>query len=503
MMDLGGGGIDYLTNPYGDRLSFGTNGPVKISKILLFTTRTDYQQPWQRTYSIEATQGTVNKFQDILYNRGNNSKLSPVATASLIPEIVNIQNKPTGAAEIPNGWQTERLRFMIIAETTGMSGTKRVSYIQGFTEFSDVTNSGLIDPNMVFFINSITNTTHTIDQVYNRIIVTPTSTFNVVSDIFGGTRYQRGDIYDLPKLARPKDIIENNMTLEMHHPSDGRIINGSGGMGQNSAATTSRMNNDPLQYFSRLFNAFVDGKNVSTYTNNPIDVLQNAADCNDVMESTLLEQPIIKAIHNVTGEISPTTFTMNVLLSIDPSINPNDIVVVKNDYTPRPEAQHLDQSIFNALTYGSDTADTLNPTAENLKAVTICHSINGMMLECLITRASISMTNMGGENLVIISDVNSFIPDIDLIWWTNKLQSRIANILMPKITDGGLTMIDAHVTTGITSDTSLTISVNNGPVYLYRFPTYADSLYTPTVTNSDNKALLTEGFQTLADASYI
>ena len=499
-----------ISDPYQNSISFDAQGPlVKITKVMLFTTRTDYQSPWQRTYDIEASAGMLNKFQNLLAQRGKDSHINPHAAASYIPEIINLQARPTGMANIPNGWGTERLRFIIVAENDGLTGTKRISYIQGYTEFSDLSQNGLIDPNMIFYINSITNTTTTLDRVNNRLWTTPGSTFNVVTDALGNSTYQMemGDPFDLPKLARPKDIVENAMTLEMHNPVSGRVINASGALGQNTADTSSRTNGDPLQYFSKLYNCFIDGKINTSYSsdaNDPTAILRNAADMHTVLESNLLAQPFVKAIHRVTGEICPTNFTLGTLLIMDPTINTNEIVVVRKDYrSQQPTNLPMNNGLLDMMTMSSDTANTLNPTAENLKAVMLCNSINSMMLENLITRASVSMTNMTGENTVIISDVNSFIPDIDLIRWTNRLYSSLLNILMPKITDGGLTIVDIHFMTDVISDTTVAISLNHGPVYLYRFPTFADSLYTPTVTTTANKALLTESFQTLCDATYI
>lgn len=501
ILDSGFGG--FPSNPYSTILGAADVPKIAITKLLLFTTRTDYQAPYQRTYSIDATTGTLNKLEHIISERGKNSYFQPIAAASNIPEIINIQAMPSGMANIVNGWNQERLRFIMVVECDGMTGTKRISYVQGYTEFSEVTQSGLIDPNMVFYINSVTNVTTTIDRVNNRLHTVPSATFNVVTDAFGGRHYEIGDPFDLPKLVRPVDIVENSMSIEMHNGSQGRVINASGALGEFAARATARTNNDPLMYFSKLYNGFIDGKNSAVYSNNPVDVLNNAADSGPIREYNLLDQPLIANLHKLTGETTPSSFTLQMLMMLDPNINLADIVVIKRDYTQPSMKSHMDANVLNMMMFSNDTMNTLNPTAENLKAVTICNSINSMMLDCLITRASISMSNSTGENVVIISDVNSFIPDVDLVMWCNKLYSRLNCIVMPKITDGGLTRIDVHFITDTVSDTTISISVNGGPMYLYRFPTFADSLYLPTVTNTENKALLTESFQNLADVTYL
>lgn len=493
--------LGFATSPYTlAGITETYTGKLTITHLSMYTTRHDYKAPYQRTYSINATAGVVNKFQNIVQERGTNTRLNPIAVSSLIPEITTISTLPTGQAGIVNGWDTERFRFIMVVEANTMNGTKRISFIQGFTEFSDATASGLIDPNMVFYINSVTNVQQTIDTVNNRILSVPTSTFNVITDMFGNARYQQVDPYSLPKLVRPRDIVENTMSLSSHDTQAGRIVNASGTLGQNKPIASNRVNNDPLQYFSKLYNSFVQGKNATLGSAADIvEVLENTCDIHEILEPSISAQPFFDAIHKITGEIVPSSFTMNILLALDPNVTnlPPQIFYRDNN------GINMGPQNLPDLMDSSDTADTLNPTAENLKAVTICNSLNGMMLECLITRLSVSMTNSFGENAVIISDVNSFIPNVDLIMWTNKLRDRIENILFPNITDNGLTRVDVHAMTDVMKETTISISINGGPQYLYRFPTFADSLYTPVVTDTDNKDMLTEGFTTLAEVSYI
>ena len=358
------------------------NVKVRITHLSLYSARSDYQAPWQRTFDINASVSTVNKFQNIIANRGKGTELPPHAVATIVPELVNIQYKPTGQANIPNGWREKRFRFIMVVESDTMEGTKRFAYIQGFTEYPGVTTSGIIDPNMVFYVNSVTNVTQTFDRVNNKIYTVPSNTFNVVTDMFGYGRYQEVTGYDLPKLARPKDIVENAMSLTTTNNANGRIINLSGTLGEHSADTSSRVNGDPSQYLSKLYNSFTEGKLLSAYTADEVNVLQNTADSYKIMEIPLLSQPFFKAIQKVTGEVAPSSFTLNVLLAIDPNIpNLPPQVFFRDEQGINLGPQNIPDYMED-----SNTADTLNPTAENLKSVTICNSINSFMLENLITQ---------------------------------------------------------------------------------------------------------------------
>jgi hypothetical protein len=54
---------------------------------------------------------------------------------------------------IPNGWQEPRLRFTLEVSLDTAFGTE-VYFFQGYTENKDVSVTGTINPDMVFFINS-------------------------------------------------------------------------------------------------------------------------------------------------------------------------------------------------------------------------------------------------------------------------------------------------------------------------------------------------------------
>jgi hypothetical protein len=150
------------------------------------------------------------------------------------------------------------------------------------------------------------------------------------------------------------------------------------------------------------------------------------------------------------------------------------------------------------------TAKQLQPIHENLKANTIAHAINAYMIENLLTSIDISFTNIGYEPTVVPSNATSFIEGIDKIGYVNRVIAKVRNILLPMISDAGQTIVEAAVHADLLGDTSVLISLNLNPGILFRFPTFADSLYVPVVTTAGNRASVVSDFGSIFDqtASY-
>lgn len=473
------------------------NNRVVVKKLYLIQTRDMYRPVYNRTYDLNATIGTVDKFKNIVHSTpgfSGNTELTPSLVANNIPEVIRLQNLPTGEAYIPNGWSTGRYRFIMEVESS-MNNNILVSYIQGFTEHNDMVSlSGYVDENSIFYINSITNVVKSFDLVNGTYTVIPRNTFNVISDVINGNRYQELEQTHLPKLVRPKEIMENMLTMGMYDHHSGRVINTTGTVGR-MGYLSKKQNNDPIKYFTTTINGYIDGKNMSTGTTDSTDVLRNASASGTIAESDLMAQPLMMELHRVTGEVSPTSFTLNALCNIDPNV----VNIINVMTKPELDLNQANLSIINT----NDTADTLQPIAENMKAVMINNTINSIMMDNLIFRLGLSCTNKTGEYLVAVTDVSSIIEGIDYNFYCNKIIAATKNILLPMISDSGQTVFEVLLHSDILGDTNIQLSLNNGTYYNYRFPTFSDSLYTPVVTTDTIRSSLLDSFGSFMDATNI
>lgn len=462
---------------------------LRINRLLLIATRPSYQDVFQRSYSIHANDSTINKLSAVFSTAGvgHNLNLQKTTLAQTIPEIVRLSTAPIGMAEIPHGWRTQRVRFLLEVESN-VGNMTMVSYLQGYSEYYDPTITGRLDPVMPFYINSITNVIRMIDPVTHMYRVMPKSTFNVVTDLAGGKRYQEIDGMDDLKLIRPKDIIENIATMEMYSDYASNIINTTGSIG-GRVNTSKKSNNDPISYFSSTVNSYIESKNLITNSSDHTDLLRQAS--NIVDEHSVMSVPFMYKLHAMTNDFNPSTFTLDLLRAIDPQIQAKSQLIDNVNDIMSPS--------FNTALDSDNTAGMMQPTIENMKATMIAQSINSLMVECLVSSLSVSFTNTSGQPVVIISDVKSFIEGIDLTAYASKIETNIRNILLPSVTDGGLSLIEVSLHSDVLGDTNVFVGVNLNHPVLFRFPTFADSLYLPVLSDAQNKASTIEDFANVFD----
>ena len=165
--------------------------------------------------------------------------------------------------------------------------------------------------------------------------------------------------------------------------------------------------------------------------------------------------------------------------------------------------------LYGTETYGTlggtgDVAETYDASVETLKAATVFHSMNSMLIDNMITKLSVSFSNESGPiPVIIVTDINTFIESPDLMALDNKIKQHIRSVLMPILTDNGYTAVNVVFETDLLGDTNISISVNHGPAIIYRYPAFADSLFSPVISTKDNMSVLVEDVQNLMDATYL
>lgn len=471
-----------------------SNVNINVSKLLLIPSRGDYKNIYQRSYDMKVGHNDLAKVEAVfaMNGVGSNGKLTDNSVAAALSNVVSISDCTTGIVDIPNGWNTQRLRFLMEVESrTGNHVT--VSYLQGYSEYHDPSLSGLVDPVMKFHINSITNVSKALDPMTGNMLVRLTNTYNVITDLAGGLKYEElnegpGQESDL-KLIRPNDIIEDIALFDMSNDGNIQTINKLGTVG-NEANTSNRGNNDGVKYLTSTLNNVITAKNLADSSYDLQDVLRTASQ--NTAETSVISNPFIFALHSLTGITTPTAFTMGQLQQMDPGVGGKTYMGNGDNSTGYRE------TIMDT----SDTADMLQPTIENKIATQVSHSITSMMADNMITRLSISMTNMTGNIIATPSDFRSFIDGIDVLAYVNRIVDRCVNVLMPDITRNGLVIVSINVTADLMADTTVTVEYELAPAIVFRFPVFTDSLFSPVMTNSAGRKAMGDDMANLIDATY-
>jgi len=461
---------------------------LRINKAFMIPTRkSGFNDMYVRSYNLNATHETMNNLENILSRTGGglNGKLHDVSVVNNIPEIMSLSATPIGTATIANGWQTQRLTFILEVESN-VNGLSMVSYIQGYSEYHDPSLSGHIDPNMIFNINSIATVTRMVDPVTGAIIATPHSNFNIVKDSFNNAHYQEVQDDNL-KLIRPTDVIAN--IGHIHTFGDDPNVNIFSDNLSGGVFTSARGNNSAVKHFTKTVNSYINTRNTNSvgYMDNE-NLLIAASEV--ASETNLLAIPFIAHLRSITGLTPPVSFTLNQLSKLDPDIANKILLIDNNAGMVNTTPTILDSDI---------TEVNYKPNYESTIAMTIAHSVNDMLVSNLLTEISFSSTNITGPTITSIIDVRSLIEGINTTVYANKVMSTIDTILMPEITRNNSLIVDILVTSSLLVDTTVSVSLNGNPPVVFRYPTFSDSLYVPVISDEINSSRMSDDMGLVLD----
>jgi len=487
-------------------VDYANKKPVKdytLTNGIIFSIRdVGYQPQWIRPNTIDATERALAELSQVLTTSCVPDRLSTTKAAT-VSGLSGITSQPIAAADIPNGWTTKRLILMLYTQTEYLDGTRGVEIIQAYSEHADQTFKNTYDDNMLFYINTVTTiliTTHPVtgEEKYNLM----------------GTYTVHGDNDTISSisdkcLSRPNDIYtqilanSSNAALDNYgYTNDGYGINKplktahTGELGSRIPHLSNTVHTSPVHSVSETVSKYLTAANATSFGSSVTDIVDEA------ISTTATPTPntvlFIRALSSVLGGfLAPTKFSWNTLKLITPNIvnniiqGPAEIGVIKNTHMVS-DATVLDSDI---------TQDKLQPTIENIKAQLISTTMIGIAAECAITRYTVTISNnwLSATPQVFITDAGTFLPANMLPFLTGMLKDKIENVLWPVIGSNGL--MDIKVTIhGCVTDTTLLLSVNNGPEILYRDATFASNTYTPLINSSLGRSYLTEEYANVIGA---
>lgn len=492
---------------FGGTTAFGQGKDYncRVKKIILIPTNEGgYQNVMQRSFTLNASAAELRKLEAAFAanNVGLNNNISESAISKAVPSLVSLNSIPLGTAEIVNGWGTRRFRFLLVTETTSVNGSISESYIQGYSEYLERSASGKIDPNMFFHINSITNVNKLIDPVTNSYHTRVTSTFNIISNKFGGSKYQEVEGNTDFQLIRPTDILNGIRHVDLYDNKNFLLDNTNRISSQ--ANTSKRSNTNGMEYLTNTLNKFIDAKSLASTSYDRSDIFKDAMD--NLSEHVLGSVPLLFAISDITGEYTPSSFTINLLKMIDPNTE-NRIIDPSFGSSGFGTMNNLSTPNFiNTF----NTSEMVNPKLETLIVLKTINTINSLMCDNMFSVLGLMITNVNGFYEVVPGAFDSFIDglnDDQKIKALNRIIAKVKEILLPDITNLNNIVLEMSFYSDMLGDTVVGIKLTTGYTLnqeevIYRLPTFADSLFTPMVSNTGSKNVLQEDFSNITELTY-
>lgn len=472
--------------------TLGAPIPIRITKLFMIPSKKTYVDQFQRSFDLSVTPDNLNTIYNALEagGVGSNKKIDPAFIAKNMPNINDMAATPQGQIYIPHGWQQQRFRF-IMEVVYEISSIQHSSYIQGFTEYVDSSLQGTMDPRMQFFINSITTVQRRFVPLPNgmghSVVVTPVAMYDVVIDLAGKLGYKQND--DIMELIRPVDIV-NPLSIAGIYGSDnlGGIRNMSSEISNNKALTNSRSNNDGITHFSKIINGLTDAKCLAGNSYNYTDVLNSAA--NVLEEQKINSNPFISMLHRITGELTPTSFNRAILDSINPI---------------EPTVFEGGNSVIDSRFIPLDSESTEFMHFRNYETTTaqmIATTLSAFISECLLTEVNFILKNSNGIVECEVTSASTFVDGLDVISAVERLKVKLIHVLANKISKAGYVRFEVIVKSSLVGDTEIMMCIENSGMLIYRIPTFADGLYTPTISNGVSKKLAIDTYSTILDMTY-
>lgn len=485
-------------------------GSISIENLYFVEVNQSYMPMTRRCYMINNLNSeTINNIEET-FNRERqlSGKITAESLASNLCGIVGLRGNVQGqrAIDMPNGWKTSRFRvILIVVVRAGPLYTKY--FIQGYTDYIGVTGNDVLDPNMTIYINSITE----VKSIYN--VKTKTynlhmgETYSTLSDFCN-----KGSVYPQPTdqaLIRPVDMMKINLALHTsqdeygEYPTENSYDNsynvlGFGEYPTEGTETSVRRNLDPSIYLSRMVNGYIAGQHLSSIDydqNTRTDILRSAM--RGLPEPEFLNNSFIVRLREVTNNFSPSSLSLQHLFALDTDLmydRTGRIKILRNDTVPTYEK--ISNEVRDLDAPVDYTSSTIAPTDRNLRVLELNNMITGHLLNSCLTRATIFISAIiPGQPYVTIQDADSLLGQDILLSACENFKTVMNSMVIPYFTRNYVNPCEIMIQSDVLKDTTIVLTEftgysSQGEREIFRFPTFADSLWNPMIATTSERSTL-------------
>ena len=451
---------------------------IHIARVTLQESGT-YNRQFSRPYEVVTTNDRMAALNTLEDRIGNVCRTNPLAKiqGNLIAGLSGSLVVPSASYDhelmIPNGWNEQRLRFVVEVHIETHFGTD-VYFMQGYTDYAGVSMQGSADPKMTFFINSFIKVNRAQDfsgmspMGYRDTI---TEAYQVVNGVFHA-QYGNNQVYSL----RPEDVIagiQSNYLNSMNSVySNANVedvrINKAG-----ESLRSRRSNGIPSNFLSKMVESYRSATTLADFGNGTDDIYSRAIQ--NCYEGTVYENPFIRAISALKQMPNATFFTLEDLAKIDP------------DVATRTEFHQLLETV--RLHRIGDTDDNwAQPRLETQLATIATHAVAGLMVDNMLIYVNMHCTTLtlnGIPDTRVSPDIQG-VTTADMRPYVAKFINRFETEVLPDLTMNGTIPVDLRITANLYGETRIEVSLDGNPHECFVTPSFCDSLMVPVVTTNNN-----------------
>lgn len=457
---------------------------VVLKRLILNETGT-YNPMFHRPYvsNVQNLSEVVSNLEQRVSTKS--SKITAGDVAGITNSVVTPSASPMANANIPNGWQERRARFMLEVEINYSMGLPTTHYFQGFTSHLGMSRAGNIDHSMTFYVNSYMTT---VKQLFSG----PYGNYEksrVVESSRVITNFGYNDPYSDPNKAfvmvRPQDIYNtletSNMQLGSHSLFDTRIMINS------DPKVSYRRNDVPSRYLSTLLDSYSKSMMNSDFSSSEKTILAEGR--SQVGERPILENAFLKSLINMRGSGMASAFTYRDLLELDPSID-NRAQIVFNSGVQIQQVHSIGLTEhWGGVNYETQVATILS------------NAVPSIMMDLLIGKIAFTATNdtIGSQVITTITGADTF-TDADMTQHFEMFRSRVENEILQDISYNSQVSFSISAIVDVIGETRMTISIDNKAPIEFAVPSFCDSTVSPVVSTTDHYESLASDIGLIMDS---
>lgn len=372
--------------------------PSMSIKRLLLTDAGTWKDQWHRPWEFSMSGDAGARISDAAL--AGNGVVSNQLMKTIAPNVLAPSAIAASPVNISNGWSNRRHLFMMELEIIPRRmATPITYYLQGYTEYDGSTRSGLIDPNMRFFINSYLATqrcrimgaggmVQEVEQVLENNQITNGSFYNAAT----------GQAMD-PILMRPMDLVSVMQTNWMANsvlPRNSNITDARIMLDATDAKVSTRANNLATDYMTRLANGFLQASSDAAGVDARATVLSSTM--GSVADGSLNTVSFFSMLRQVRNNplLPLNHFTMMELMRMDATV-PQRTVVLSRSAPIMASTHQTGSNLALPMSSVVDGEQWNNLSVENNVAVAlqagIPHIANSMLLQVVAFTAIYSANN--------------------------------------------------------------------------------------------------------------
>lgn len=495
-------GANYHSQPVNSGI-FRSTSKLRVESLILRHTGTfndQYIRPFVTNPALGGAE--LNRIASNIADASLKGNITPTSVSGSGGSFLTRAAQPEAVAGIVNGWDTQRLRFIMKVSLTNSIGGSNTLFVTGYTDHAGIMN-GALDPNMEFFVNNMYKVRTTFSQ-------TPVGSHQYLETV-GSQQI----ITDHSKQNNRNNAIFNNSgDLKIMSPGD--VFKAL----ESAVVYNSASNGDYRDMVDTRFLVDVTGKtaakginNANTYIANTLNSYINgtAEDYQEPEHSAALKH------YMKSNEFEHQDFWRSEFFSAIDQFRNN--YAMKNSSFSLKDIEMVDSNVRNTITFVNDRPNELHGVGStsywngtDLNTVTasiVASSLPSLMSEQLVSTVTITSTNStnDGKPLTTIVHGSGFSNQMDMRQNFDRLRTAFDYLVVKDISFNNEIGYNLQISCDLIGQTYIKIRMDGCPEQDFVFPTFCDALFSPILTtNMDSILRVSEDFNSLMtvvrDAKY-